>query len=148
MLYQNLMVPIIALGGTIIVIWLASFHYFNTKINDQIQDRMILMFSSQEITNILENIRSERMSIEMLKDFYLDISKIWKSRQIFQKIWVVIPICGILFIITGFLLGFQNDFLLFNYLPFTSFVFYLFIISNFLLIMGVFLLIMLGKRLI
>lgn len=103
-----LVTALIALGSGCIIISISIFHYFRDRVSSHVRDNMVRTFSSKETIAFLEAIKEGKVSSIMLKDFFNQLSTIWKPQQWLKNLWVYFPTSGVFFIIVGLLGSFAN----------------------------------------
>lgn len=140
---SNLITPIIALGSGCIVICISIFHYFRDRVDKHIHDEMTKLFSSEETTAFLEGIEEGTVTSTMFRDFYNQLSNIWKPKQLLRSLWTCFPTSGAFFIgvgLLGSLVDYEN--LLYDYIVFS-----LLLVGTAFFIVGIIQLIRLGRKL-
>ena len=140
---QDLINPLIALGIGCVVICISIFHYFKDRVDTHIHDEMTKLFSSKETTDFLKGIKSGEVTPTMLRDFYNQLSQIWKPKHLLRNLWICFPTSGALFIVVGLLGSFVDyENLLYDYLTYS-----LLLIATIFLVFGIIQLIRLGRKL-
>ena len=140
---QNLITSLVTLGGACIVICISIFHYFRDRVDNHIHDEMMKLFSSKEITAFLKGITDGHVTPTMFRDFYNQLSIIWKPKHFLKSLWICFPISGALFIVAGLLGSFADyENLLYDYTVYS-----LLVIATTFFVAGTIQLIRLGKEL-
>lgn len=143
MLPQNLITPLFGLGGVCILIFLSTFHYFRDRVNNCIHDEITELFLSKETTSFIKGIKDGNVTSTMLRDFYNQLSNIWKLKLLLKSLLTYFPISSSLFIVSAILgsfIDYENlfyDYIIYSLL-FTATAFF---------VLGTIQLIRLGKKL-
>lgn len=89
------------LGGVCFILCITVFHYFNQKVDQQTLEKMRMLFSSPDTSELVKTIRKSDIPFLVMKDFINDLLKIVSQRRRFRSLLVFFPLSGCLFILSA-----------------------------------------------
>jgi len=101
MLPNNLITPILTLGGVCLVFTASFFYYFKDKVDDECNKRTQEFFSYNINEEILDLIKTGEVGEEVVKDIGSGMLKLFESKRRLKNTVTYMPISGVLFIVSS-----------------------------------------------
>jgi hypothetical protein len=96
---------LVGLGGVCLVISITIFHYFKSRVDECVSQRVSAYFSSPTSQNLNKALRKGGLSLTIVKDLSKDLSKILEPNRRFRSLLFYFPMSGFTFILSATLAG-------------------------------------------
>ena len=102
MMQTFLIQALFGLGGVFLILGITIFHYFKTKVDECISERINAYFTSSSSMNLNKALQKGTLPLPVIKDFYRDLIKILEPNRRLRSLLLIFPLNGFVFVLSAF----------------------------------------------